>query len=124
MALCRDAGQEDVDAGDELIAVVVLAQPCRRRVYERVPAGAQLRPSFGGVVQEGRSVRVAAGAAPDVRGVLPGYAHDGFHGGVGNTEVIIDRRTGTLLELVEPWRSEKDQRRATYLSVGLTDRIG
>ncbi|MFD8815628.1 hypothetical protein ACFV23_30080 [Streptomyces sp. NPDC059627] len=31
--------------------------------------------------------------APGVRGVLPGDAHDGFHGGVGTTEVIIDPRT-------------------------------
>ncbi|WP_329366067.1 hypothetical protein [Streptomyces sp. NBC_01483] len=47
-----------------------------------------------------------------------------FHGGVGTTEVIIDPKTSTLLELREPWRSEKDQRQATYLSVGLTDTIG
>ncbi|WP_030898918.1 hypothetical protein [Streptomyces sp. NRRL F-5126] len=47
-----------------------------------------------------------------------------FHGGVGTTEVIVDPKTSKLLELIEPWRSEKDQRRATYLSTGLTDSIG
>jgi hypothetical protein len=47
-----------------------------------------------------------------------------FHGGVGTTEVIIDPKTSTLLELREPWRSERDQRQATYLSVGLTETIG
>ncbi|WP_173476326.1 CU044_5270 family protein [Streptomyces sp. 150FB] len=47
-----------------------------------------------------------------------------FHGGVGTTEVIVDPKTSTLLELVAPWRNEKDQRRTTYLSAGLTDRIG
>jgi hypothetical protein len=47
-----------------------------------------------------------------------------FQGGVGTTEVIIDPKTSTLLELIEPWRNEKDQRQATYLSAGLTDRIG
>jgi hypothetical protein len=47
-----------------------------------------------------------------------------YHGGVGTTKVIIDPKTSTLLELLEPWRSEKDQRRQTYLSVGLTDTIG
>jgi hypothetical protein len=38
--------------------------------------------------------------------------------------VIIGPKTSTLLELREPWRSEKDQRQATYLSVGLTETIG
>ncbi|WP_328466078.1 CU044_5270 family protein [Streptomyces sp. NBC_00448] len=47
-----------------------------------------------------------------------------FRGGVGTTEVIIDPKSSKLLELIEPWRSEKDQRRATYLSAGLTDTIG
>jgi hypothetical protein len=47
-----------------------------------------------------------------------------YRGGVGTTKVIIDPKTSTLLELVEPWRSEKDQRRQTQLSVGLTDTIG
>jgi imidazolonepropionase-like amidohydrolase len=47
-----------------------------------------------------------------------------FHGGVGITEVIIDPKTSTVLELIEPWRNEKDQRQTTYLSAGLTDRIG
>lgn len=39
-------------------------------------------------------------------------------------EVIIDPKTSTLLELREPWRSERNQRQATYLSVGLTDTTG
>ncbi|MEU9349257.1 hypothetical protein AB0D74_49505 [Streptomyces sp. NPDC048278] len=47
-----------------------------------------------------------------------------YRGGVGTTKVIIAPMTGTLLELTEPWRTEKDQRRATYLSTGLTDTIG
>ncbi|MBY8876187.1 hypothetical protein [Actinacidiphila acidipaludis] len=47
-----------------------------------------------------------------------------YRGGVGTTKVIIAPKTGTLLELIEPWRSEKDQRTATYLSVGLTDTTG
>lgn len=47
-----------------------------------------------------------------------------LHGGADTTEVIIDPKTSTLLELIQPWRNEKDQRQATYLSVGLTDRIG
>lgn len=47
-----------------------------------------------------------------------------FHKGVGTAEVIIDPKSSTLLGLREPWRSEKNQRQATYLSVGLTDTIG
>jgi hypothetical protein len=39
-------------------------------------------------------------------------------------EVIIDPKTSTLLELREPWRSVRNQRQATYLSVGLTDTTG
>lgn len=47
-----------------------------------------------------------------------------FHRGIGTTEVIIDPKTSTLLELIEPWRKAKGQRQTTYLSAGLTDRIG
>lgn len=38
--------------------------------------------------------------------------------------MIIDPKTSTLLELIEPWRKAKGQRQTTYLSAGLTDRIG
>lgn len=38
--------------------------------------------------------------------------------------MIIDPKTSTLLELIEPWRSEKDEHQAIYLSAGLTDKIG
>ncbi|WP_328377749.1 hypothetical protein OHB13_17690 [Streptomyces sp. NBC_00440] len=47
-----------------------------------------------------------------------------YQGGVGVTKVIIDPKTSTLLELIEPWRSEKDEHQAIYLSAGLTDKIG
>ncbi|WP_329456022.1 CU044_5270 family protein [Streptomyces sp. NBC_01497] len=46
-----------------------------------------------------------------------------YHGGIGTTELIIDPRTSTLLELDTPWKSEKDDRTATFLPAGLTDTI-
>src|SRR5947208_1800755 len=42
-----DTGQEDVGAGEELFAVVVLAQLCRRLVHERVLTGVELLPLCG-----------------------------------------------------------------------------
>ncbi|MEY9873190.1 hypothetical protein ABH931_002672 [Streptacidiphilus sp. MAP12-33] len=69
-----DAGQDDVHADDELFAVVVLAQLRHCRVDERVPGGVQLCPLRGGLVEEGGSVRVAAGVASGAGGVLSGDA--------------------------------------------------
>jgi hypothetical protein len=47
-----------------------------------------------------------------------------FHAGPDTTEVIIDPKTSTVLELIEPWRNRKEQRQTTYLATGLTDKIG
>jgi hypothetical protein len=58
----------------------VLAQSSRRRVHERVPAGVDLSPLRGTVLQEGLPVRVAARAQPCVRGVPGGDAEDVVRG--------------------------------------------
>ena len=61
-----DAGQDEVDAGQELLAVVVPGQLRRHLTHERVLRGVELRPPCGDGRKEGRSIRVArekAGAA-------------------------------------------------------------
>ncbi|MBP0455909.1 CU044_5270 family protein [Streptomyces montanisoli] len=85
------------------------------------PAGPRLRSGVFKALADLRGVSVV-GTVKDSIG--RSGTELSFHGGVGTTEVIIDPRTSKLLELIEPWRSEKDQRRATYLSTGLTDSIG
>ncbi|MFJ4851083.1 MULTISPECIES: hypothetical protein [unclassified Streptomyces] len=47
-----------------------------------------------------------------------------FHGAIGTTEVIIDPKTSTLLELDTPWKSDRNDQRVTVLSAGLTDTTG
>ena len=43
-----DGGQDEVDAGKELLAVVVLGQLRRHLMHERVFSGVELRPPCGG----------------------------------------------------------------------------
>ncbi|MFG2938194.1 hypothetical protein [Streptomyces sp. NPDC048282] len=85
------------------------------------PAGPRLRSGLFRALAELKGVTVV-GTARDSAGRTG--TELAYHGGVGTTKVIIAPKTGTLLELTEPWRTEKDQRRATYLSTGLTDTIG
>ncbi|MFI6244826.1 hypothetical protein [Streptomyces sp. NPDC051016] len=85
------------------------------------PAGPRLRSGLFRALAELKGVTVV-GTAKDSAGRTG--TELAYHGGVGTTKVIIAPKTGTLLELTEPWRTEKDQRRATYLSTGLTDTIG
>ncbi|WP_327122009.1 hypothetical protein OG206_31640 [Streptomyces sp. NBC_01341] len=85
------------------------------------PASPALRAGLFKALAKVQGVRVV-GTAKDSAGRTGTKL--AYHGDVGVTEVIIDPKTSTLLQLNEPWRSEKDQRRATYVSVGLTDKIG
>ncbi|MFJ3798223.1 hypothetical protein ACIPSJ_18295 [Streptomyces sp. NPDC090088] len=85
------------------------------------PAGPRLRSGLFRALAELKGVTVV-GTVKDSAGRTG--TELAYHGGVGTTKVIIAPKTGTLLELTEPWRTEKDQRRATYLSTGLTDTIG
>jgi len=48
-----DAGEDEIDAGEELLAVVVLAQLRSGFVHGRVSSGVELRPLRGDVGQEG-----------------------------------------------------------------------
>src|SRR5271156_2960 len=73
-----DAGQDEVDAGQELLAVVVLAQLRRHLTHERVLRGVELRPPCGDGREEGRSVRLACEEARG-RGVLSGEAENVVH---------------------------------------------
>ncbi|MFJ9564520.1 hypothetical protein ACIRQQ_31350 [Streptomyces fuscichromogenes] len=85
------------------------------------PAGPRLRSGLFRALADLKGVTVV-GTVKDSTGRTG--TELAYHGGVGTTKVIIAPKTGTLLELTEPWRTEKDQRRATYLSTGLTDTIG
>ncbi len=73
-----DAGQDEVDAGQELLAVVVLAQLRRHLTHERVLRRVELRPPYGDGREKGRPVRLAREEAGG-RGVLPGEAEDVVH---------------------------------------------
>ena len=73
-----DAGQDEVDAGQELLAVVVLAQLRRHLTHERVPRGVEARPPIGDGREEGRSICGGRGEAGG-RGVLSGEAEDVVH---------------------------------------------
>ena len=73
-----DAGQDEVDAGEELLAIVVLGQLRRHLVHERVLHGVELRPPCGDSREEGRSVGLAR-EEPRGRGVLSGEAEDVVH---------------------------------------------
>ena len=42
-----DASQDEVDAGEELLAVVMSGQLRRQLTHERVPSGVELRPLGG-----------------------------------------------------------------------------
>src|SRR3954454_23249636 len=75
LAEARDARKDEVDAGEELRAVVVLAQLRRHATHERILAGVELRPACGDGREEGRSVRLARHEAGR-RGVLSGEAED------------------------------------------------
>jgi hypothetical protein len=85
------------------------------------PASPQLRGGLYRALAELKGVTVV-GTVKDAAG--RSGTELAYHGSVGTTEAIIDPKTSTLLELGTPWNSEKDNRRATYLSVGLTDTIG
>ncbi|MEU9407623.1 hypothetical protein AB0E08_18355 [Streptomyces sp. NPDC048281] len=85
------------------------------------PAGPQLRSGLFRALADLKGVTVV-GTVKDSAGRTG--TELAYRGGVGTTKVVIAPKTGTLLELTEPWRTEKDQRRATYLSTGLTDTIG
>src|SRR5271170_6295746 len=70
-----DAGQDEVDAGQELVAVVVPGQLRRYLVHKRVPRRVELRPLCGEGGEEGRP----AGPGRDEAGsgsVLPGESED------------------------------------------------
>jgi hypothetical protein len=56
---CCYASEDKVDAGEELLAVVVLAQLRGHLTHERVLRGVVLRPPCGDAREEGRSIRLA-----------------------------------------------------------------
>jgi 2-polyprenyl-6-methoxyphenol hydroxylase-like FAD-dependent oxidoreductase len=85
-----DAGQDEIDAGQELLAVVVLAQVRSGLAHGRVANGVELGPLRGDGGEEGRSVGLAAGERAGVGGVLAGDAEDVVDehaGGVGQRPV-------------------------------------
>ncbi|WP_329367476.1 CU044_5270 family protein [Streptomyces sp. NBC_00669] len=110
----KDSADEDEDA-----ATLGFVQAST--LLANAPASPELRSALFRALAQLKGVRVA-GTVKDSAG--RSGTELSFRGGVGTTEVIIDPRTSKLLELNEPWRSEKDQRQATYLSTGLTDTIG
>src|ERR1700691_5978138 len=71
-----DAGEDEIDAGEELLAVVVFAQLRPGSVHGRVPGGVELRPLRGDGGEESRPVHLAAGERAGVGGVLPSDAED------------------------------------------------
>ena len=73
-----DAGQDEVDAGEELLAVVVPGQLRGHLMHERVLRGVELRPLRGDGREEGRPVRLARDEAGG-GGVLSGEAEDVVH---------------------------------------------
>jgi hypothetical protein len=70
-----DTGQDEVDAGPELLAVVVPGELRRHPTHERVLRGVELRPPCGDGREEGRPVRLAREEA-GARGVLSGEAEN------------------------------------------------
>ncbi|MFE0626182.1 hypothetical protein ACFW3D_04350 [Streptomyces sp. NPDC058864] len=85
------------------------------------PASPQLRAGLFKALSTLRGVTMA-GTAEDAAG------RSGirlvYHGGIGTTEVIVDPKTSTLLELRTPWKNDRNDRRVTVLSAGPTDTIG
>src|SRR5580704_12677249 len=75
---CCDAGQDEVDAGEELLAVVVPGQLRCHLVYEGVLRGVELRPLCGDGREEGRPVRLAREEA-GARSVLSCEAEEVVH---------------------------------------------
>ena len=73
-----DAGEDEVDAGEELLAVVVLAQLRGHPMHERVLRGVELSPPCGDGREEGRSVRLARNEA-GASGVLSCKAENVVH---------------------------------------------
>ncbi|MGW3951048.1 hypothetical protein ACWEKM_08885 [Streptomyces sp. NPDC004752] len=110
----KASADEDEDAGTLgfVQAITLLAN---------APASPQLRSGVFRALAELKSVTVV-GTVKDSTGRTG--TELAYHGGVGTTKVIIAPKTGTLLELIEPWRSEKEERQVTYLSAGLTNTIG
>jgi hypothetical protein len=70
-----DAGEDEVDAGQELLAVVVAGQLRRHLPHERILRGVKLRPPCGDGREERRSIRLAREQA-GARGVLSGEAEN------------------------------------------------
>jgi hypothetical protein len=110
----KDSADEDEDTG-------TLGFMQASTLLANAPASPELREGLFRALAQLKGVSVV-GTVKDSAG--RSGTELAFHGGVGTTEVIIDPKTSTLLELIEPWRNKKDQRQATYLSAGLTDRIG
>ncbi len=73
-----DAGEDEIDPGEELLAVVVLGQLRCDLTHERVLAGVELRPLCGDGREECRSVGVGVEEA-STGGVLRGEAEDVVH---------------------------------------------
>ncbi len=73
-----DAGQDEVDAREELLAVVMPGQLRRDLAQERIRCGIELRPSCGNGRQKRDAIRLALSAAR-VGGILPGHAEDVVH---------------------------------------------
>jgi hypothetical protein len=75
---CCDAGQDEVDAGEELFAVVVPWQLRCHLMHEGVLRGVELRSLCGDGREEGRPVRLARQEA-GARGVLSCEAEEVVH---------------------------------------------
>jgi hypothetical protein len=110
----RASADEDEDTG-------TLGFVQASTLLANAPASPQLRGGLFRALAQLKGVTVV-GTVKDAAG--RSGTELAYHGGVGTTEAIIDPKTSTLLELDTPWDSETDNRRATYLSVGLTDTIG
>ena len=65
-----DAGEDEVDPGEELLPVVVLGQLRRHLTHERVLRRVELRPPCGDGREEGRSICLGPEEA-GTRSVLP-----------------------------------------------------
>ena len=70
-----DADEDEVDAGQELLAVVVPGQLRRDLVHERVLRGVELRPPCGDGLEKRRPICLGRDEAGG-RGVLPGEAEN------------------------------------------------
>src|SRR6185312_7104961 len=81
-----DAGENEVDPGEELLAVVVLAHLVRDGSGERVVVGVELFPRRRYGVEELGAVHIGPENA-GVRGVLAGGAEDVVHQHRGRGEL-------------------------------------